>query len=105
MSDPQQNQGPGLPRDAEEVRLDLELTREELGQTVQALEDKLKPVEQARDQVAQAATRMNESLPPTVVNGAGTAATAVRRNRTTVLSSAAALVVLALIVKRRRGRK
>lgn len=105
MSDPQQNRESGFPRDAEEARLDLELTRQELGQTIQALEDKLKPVEQARDQASQAATRMTESLPPTMANGVSTAAAMVRRNRTTVLPSVAAVVALALIAKRRRGRR
>jgi uncharacterized protein DUF3618 len=42
----------GFPRDAEETRLDLELTRQELGETTQALADKVKDTVHTTERLA-----------------------------------------------------
>ncbi|QFU88888.1 DUF3618 domain-containing protein [Amycolatopsis sp. YIM 10] len=76
----------GFPRDAEQARLDIELTRQELGETVEALAHKVNVPARAKEQAQQAAV-------------------SVRRNPWPVAGGGAAVLALIVLLIVRRSRK
>jgi hypothetical protein len=70
----------GFPYDVEQTRLDIKLTREELGETVQELVRKVNVPARAKEQVGQVAGKMRETMPPSVAEKAEQLIVAVRRN-------------------------
>lgn len=90
MSTPaERNAAPDFPRDAEQTRLDIELTREELGETIQELMHKLNVPARAQQQAEQVAHKLSRP----VVAGVGGATGIVRRYPLL----AAGLLILVLI--------
>jgi hypothetical protein len=94
---------PEFPRDAEQARIDRDLTRQELGETVQELAHKVNVGEQARERAQHAADSVRERVPPPVASGAEQLMTAVRQNP--LPAAAVAVVVLVLVRKLTGGRK
>lgn len=110
----------------DELREQVEHTRDALGQTVEALaakadvkaQAKVKTAavkeqaaektalvaDQIREQTRHAAQLVKDTTPDPVLHKAGQVAAAVRANRTPLLVAGAALVVL-LLVRRGRGRR
>jgi hypothetical protein len=70
----------GFPYDVEQTRLDIKLTREELGETVRELVHKVNVSARAKEQVGQVAAKMRETVPPQVAEKAEQFVVAVRRN-------------------------
>lgn len=94
---------PDFPRDAEQARIDRDLTRQELGETVQELAHKVNVPEQARERAQHAVDSVRERIPPPVASGAEQLMTAVRQNP--LAAAAAAVVVVILVRKLTGGRK
>lgn len=97
----ERNSAPTFPRDAEQTQLDIELTREELGDTIQELMHKLNVPARARQQAEHAVHNLRRKLPRPVATGVVGLGGVVRRYPLLALG----LLVLALIgvVKYRRG--
>ncbi|MBN6040666.1 DUF3618 domain-containing protein [Amycolatopsis sp. 195334CR] len=76
----------GFPHDAEQARVDIELTRQELGETVEALAHKVNVPARAKEQAQQAAV-------------------SVRRNPWPVAGGGAAVLALIVLLIVRRSRK
>ncbi|SFQ31392.1 Protein of unknown function [Amycolatopsis arida] len=93
-----------FPRDEEEARLDLELTRQELGETVQELAHKANVPARAREQAEHTVTAVKEKLPPPVAEKAETVAGAARRNPVPTVVGAVVLLLLVRRLTRRRKR-
>jgi hypothetical protein len=100
-------------RSPEEIRADIEQTREQVGDTVEALAAKTDVKAQARARVDeikanvhakadQAKAAAREHTPSTAQEGASTVATKARENRMTLLGAGALLV--AFWLGRRSGR-
>ena len=89
-----------FPRDAEQARVDRDLTRQELGETVQELAHKVNVPEQARQKARHTAEEMRERVPQPVAAGTGQVAAVVRQNP---LAAAAVAVVLVLLVRKLSG--
>lgn len=112
---------------AAELREQIERTRDELGQIVEALAAKADIKAQAKEKTAaikgqaaeqaalvsgqirekteQAARLVKDKTPDPVLEKAEQAATAARVNRTPLLAVGAAAVVILLLVRRSRGRR
>ncbi|SFB06368.1 Protein of unknown function [Amycolatopsis marina] len=91
---------PEFPRDAEQARVDRDLTRQELGETVQELAHKVNVPEQARQQARHTADELRERLPQPVVAGTEQLVAVARQNP---LATAAAVVVLVILVRKLKG--
>jgi len=85
-----------FPKDDQEARLDIDLTRQELGETVQELAHKLDVPARAREQADHLGTVIKEKLPPPVAEKAGEVAGTVRRNP---LPAAGAVLVFLIVVR------
>lgn len=104
---PTGKQGSGFPQDPEQARLDLELTRRELGETIDELERRLNAPARVREQADHAARAVHDRISHSVVDGAGEAAATVRRNPSPVLATGAGLVGFLIVIRflrRRRAR-
>ncbi|MFG2489223.1 MULTISPECIES: DUF3618 domain-containing protein [Streptomyces] len=110
----------------DELREQVERTRDELGRTIEAPADKADVKAQVRDKTAvlkeqaaetagavadrilsktwHAAQLVKDTTPEPVLNKAGRAANVARANRTPLLVAGAALVVLLLVRRSRRSR-
>ncbi|GAA2941911.1 DUF3618 domain-containing protein [Streptomyces enissocaesilis] len=110
--DPQDNGSTPTP---EELREQVEGTREKLGQTVEALAAKADVKTQAqqkavqtKERIAQAAAavadKFQEKTPDPVLEKAYQAPESARSNRGLLIAGVAALVVLVLVRRKRKGR-
>ncbi|WP_199430113.1 DUF3618 domain-containing protein [Qaidamihabitans albus] len=95
-----------FPRDAEQARTDIELTREELGDTVQALAEKANVPERAKEQLhertEQARDLMRDKLPPPAADRVEKVAGTVGRNPAPIVGAAVLAVILVRLIVRRR---
>lgn len=89
-----------FPRDAEQARVDRDLTRQELGETVQELAHKVNVPEQARLQARHTADELRERLPRPVAAGSEQLVAVARQNP---LATAAVVVVLVVLVRKLKG--
>ncbi|PRX48616.1 uncharacterized protein DUF3618 [Prauserella shujinwangii] len=98
-----------FPRDAEQARTDIELTRQELGDTVEALAEKANVPARAREQLQQrsdqAVQKARESLPPEAAHRVEQAVETVNRNPAAVLGAVVATVIVLRLVLRRRKQR
>lgn len=103
----------GFPTNAEQTRADIELTREELGDTVEALAHKVNVRERAgevwqektepvREKAQHAVDRAREVTPDPVIHSAANAADAVRKRPAPVLIGAGAAVIVGWLIAGRR---
>ena len=92
-----------------ELREDIERTRQELGETVEALAAKTDVTARARHKAAQAkeqaAAKAAQALPDHVQGAVRQVATTARRSNPAVLAAIAAGALLACIIIVRRSRK
>jgi hypothetical protein len=97
--------GPGekdtFPRDAEEARLDAELTRQELGETVNALAHKVNVPERTKERAVRMGTAARQRMPEPVVHGAERAVRTIRRHPLPAAGAAVGLVIAARLIARR----
>jgi hypothetical protein len=101
MSEPAKEKKSDFPYDADQARVDIELTREELGDTVEVLAQKVNVPARAREQVEQVADRVREKVPDPVVEQAEQFAVAIRRNPLPVVGA----VLVGFFVIRRLARR
>lgn len=97
-----------FPHDANEARTDIELTRQELGDTVQALAEKANVPARAKEQFhersEQARSKMRDTLPPQAADRVEQAASTIGRNPAPVIGGVVAAVILVRLIMRRRKR-
>lgn len=96
---------PEFPHDPREARVDLELTRDELGQTVQELEKRLNVPARAKERADAAAHGLHERVPAGLLTSAGDAAAGIRRNPKPVIAVGSALAAFLIGTRILRGRK
>lgn len=90
-----------FPANAEQARLDIELTRQELGETVEALAHKVNVPARAKEQVDQVKAKVKEKVPEPVAEGAVQVADTVRRNPWPIAGGVLALLILIRLIARR----
>jgi hypothetical protein len=91
-----------FPYDVEQARLDIEPTREELGETVQELVHKTNVPARAKEQAEHVAEIVREKMPPPVAENAERLAGAVRRNPWPALGTVVLMLMLFRTIARRR---
>lgn len=95
---------PEFPRDPEEARVDLELTRQELGETVEELERRLNVPARAKERAGKAAYAMHDRIPSGLLDRAGEVAAAVRRSPLLTAGSVLlGFVIAGWFLRNRRG--
>lgn len=103
--------GPAVPDDPDEVRHEIERTREQLGETVEQLAAKADVKKQAQEKAAELRAQMKaraSQLAGQAQRAAGRGAGSVQQRRVPVAVAVAATGVLLLgylVIRRRAGRK
>jgi hypothetical protein len=95
---------PQSPHNTEQARIDRDLTRRELGQTVEELTHKADVPARAREQAERSVEQVREKVPRPVAAGAQQAAAVTRQYPLPVAGATLALVLLAVKAMRRKSR-